>query len=516
MIEISGDAHPFFSHVSHRMGGGLFLIITEYLFRSPKRLAKKARMDTIAVSHGKIAHPAATGNSSIMGGSVSKKSKQVKQSRRAKRSRPMKQLPQRPSIPSQIHEPLVRRAQYAQQQMLKGDFAGTISTCESVLNSLPRHSELRMEVLVMLGLAHGMLQHYQQSYDVFSEAIALDPTVAEFWYNHGLACHYMARLAEAVRDFERAVELTKNETSEMAHKFAVQLQESRQELQEAMQAHETDITFEQYMEREECFTQALRLVRQEKWQEAEWLFRQLTATESNIPSYWGNLGVCLMMQFRYDEAEEALKQALAMDPDYPIARDNLKKLPEIRRSKRPIGHKLINLSQEEDVKQSLALYEKDEEGEVTASTIIERVGHAVTSTWRQLGKQPPRYDFFLNTYQDTRFPICPRCQSKTRLRKFSLVVNVHPRHTAIVDKLCRFCNACDLLIVHQDQLEAQLATEFMTINPKAIGNDYQVVGTLDRAEWNQGKQDPLSFERVIAYLHDFKEVVTFERVPVEE
>jgi len=66
MIEISGDAHPFFSHVSHRMGGGLFLIITEYLFRSPKRLAKKARMDTIAVSHGKIAHPAATGNSSIM------------------------------------------------------------------------------------------------------------------------------------------------------------------------------------------------------------------------------------------------------------------------------------------------------------------------------------------------------------------------------------------------------------------------------------------------------------------
>lgn len=428
----------------------------------------------------------------------------------------MKQLQQRASIPSQIHKPLAHSARYAQQRMLMGDFAGCVSTCEPLLNSLPSRSELRLEVLALLGLAHGMLKHYQQSYDVFSEAISIDPTMAEFWYNHGLACHYLARPAEATRDFERAVELTKNDTSEMARKFAMQLKESRQELQEAMQAHETDITFEQYLEREERFTQALRLVRQEKWQEAELLFRQLTATESRVPSYWGNLGVCLMMQFRYDEAEEALKQALVMDPDYRVACDNLKKLPEIRRSKKPIGHKLINLSQEEDIKQSLALYKKDDEGELTTCTVIEKVGHAVTSTWRQLGEQRPRYDFFLNTYQDIRFTICPRCQSKTRLRTFSLVVNVNPRHTVILDKQCRFCNSCDLLIVHQAQLEQQIAIKFMTINPEAIGNDYQVIGTLDRAEWNQGKQDPLSVERVIAYLHDFHEVVSFERVSGEK
>ena len=428
----------------------------------------------------------------------------------------MKQLPQRASIPSQVREQFVNRAQYAKEQMLIGDFASCVRTCEPLLNSLPRHSELRLEVLALLGLAHGMLKHYQQSYDVFSEAITIDPTIAEFWHNRGLACHYMARPGEAVRNFERAVELSKNETSEMSRKFAVELEVGRQELQEAMQAHETDITFEQYMEREECFTQALRLVRQEKWQEAELLFRQLTETGSRVPSYWGNLGVSLMMQLRYDEAEGALKQAIAIEPDYLIARDNLKKLPEIRRSKRPIEHKLINPSREEDVKQSLALYQKDEEGKVTSGTLIEKVGHTVTSTWRQLGKQRPLYDFFLNTYQDTRFTTCPQCKGKTRSRKFSLVVNVNPKHTVIVDKICRFCNACDLLIVHQDQLEEQLATECMTINPEVIGNDYQVIGTLDRAEWNQGKQDPLSVERVIAYLHDFNEVVSFERVPVEK
>ena len=452
----------------------------------------------------------------MVGKCMSKKSKRTKQARRAKQASPMKQFPQRASIPSQIHEPFMNRAQYARQQMHMGDFAGCIRTCESLLSSLPRRSERRLEILALLGLAHGMLKHYQQSYDVFSEAIVLDPTVAEFWHNRGLACHSMARPGEAVRNFERAVELSKHDTSEMTRKLVAELEVGRQELQEVMQIHETGITFEQYMEREERFTQALRLVRQEQWQEAERLFRQLTETGSRIPSYWGNLGVSLMMQLRYDEAEAALKQALAIEPDYLIARDNLKRLPDIRRSKGSLEHKLVNPFREEDVKQSLALYEKDEKGEVTSSTVIERVGHTVTSTWRQLGKQPPRYDFFLNTYQDTRFTVCPQCKSKMRACKFSLVIDVNPGQTVIVDKLCRFCDACDLLIVHQDQLEEQLVSQFLTINPQAIGNDYHVVGTLDRAEWNQGKQDPSSFERVIEYLHDFKEVVTFQRVPVEK
>src|SRR5258708_19638471 len=183
------------------------------------------------------------------------------------------------------------------------------------------------------------------------------------------------------------------------------------------------------------------------------------------------MGASATMQFGYDEAEEAHKQGIAIDPGYLIARDNLKKLPEIRRSKRPIEHKLINPSREEDVKQSLAVYQKDDEGEVSTCTVIEKVGHAVTSTWRQLGKQRPRYDFFLNTYQDTRFTVCPQCKSKTRARKFSLVIQVNPGHTAILDKLCRFCNACDLLIVHQDHLYNHLATKFMTTNPQAIAND---------------------------------------------
>jgi hypothetical protein len=31
----------------------------------------------------------------------------------------------------------------------------------------------------------------------------------------------------------------------------------------------------------------------------------------------------------------------------------------------------------------------------------------------RLGKQPPRYTFFLNPYTDARFSKCPKCEGKT-------------------------------------------------------------------------------------------------------
>jgi tetratricopeptide (TPR) repeat protein len=439
-----------------------------------------------------------------------------KKPKRTKLTRPLKQLQQRPSASYQIQARLVDRIQYAERQLRGGDFAGCISTCEPLLNSLPKHSEMRLDVLGLIGLAHGMSQNYHESYDIFSEAISLDPTRAEFWHNHGLACYNLGRLAETVRDFERAVELTKNDTNEMARKFASQLRESRQELRTAMRAHGANTTLEQYTEREERFAQAVRLTKQEKWSEAELILRQLTETGARVAAYWGNLGVCLMAQFRYDEAEAALKKSLAIDPDYPFARDNLKSLPTLRRSKEPIKVKTINLAKGDDVKQSLALYDKNEEGEITSSTIIEKVGRATTGIWKPTGKQSPRYDFFLNTFLDTRFTTCPQCKGKTQARKFPLVINVNPKLPIILDKTCRYCDTCDLLIVHQNQLEEQLAKNLMTIDPDVVGNNYLVIGTLDRTEWDQLKHKDLSFGQIIEHLHDFKEVVTFSRRPVKK
>ena len=132
---------------------------------------------------------------------------------------------------------------------------------------------------------------------------------------------------------------------------------------------------------------------------------------------------------------------------------------------------------------------------------------------RRLGKQPPRHRFFLNPYPDVRFTVCPRCSGKTRLRKLPLVVHVEPLELVVLNKGCRFCPACDLLIAHQDELEALLAAVFSERKPEIIGNDYLVLGTVDRSVWRQRIRTPLVVQDALDQLQEFKQVMRFELAP---
>jgi hypothetical protein len=101
----------------------------------------------------------------------------------------------------------------------------------------------------------------------------------------------------------------------------------------------------------------------------------------------------------------------------------------------------------------------------------------------------------------------------THIEIFSLVVHVSPASAAIVEKFCRFCAPCELLIVHKDELERRLAATLLESNPELVGNDYLIAGTVDSAQLNRAmRQKPASFDRVVECLHDFKAVVKFERV----
>ncbi len=133
-------------------------------------------------------------------------------------------------------------------------------------------------------------------------------------------------------------------------------------------------------------------------------------------------------------------------------------------------------------------------------------------TKTQLGKQPPLYRFFLNPYKDVRFTRCPQCENKTQQRKLPLVIHIDPMQLLSLNKTCRYCPHCDLLIAHQDDVEHFLVSFFTEENPEVIGNDYLIVGTIDRAVWKRGTQQPLTLQEMIEALHDFKESVLFEVV----
>ena len=131
----------------------------------------------------------------------------------------------------------------------------------------------------------------------------------------------------------------------------------------------------------------------------------------------------------------------------------------------------------------------------------------------RLGKQPPRYAFFLNPYQDARFTTkCPDCEGKTKQKKLPLVVHVENGRLVSINITCRFCPSCDLLIAHKDEIENILAQLFQQLDPNVIGNDYLVLGTVDRSDWKRGLSGNLMPKDLLDVLHDFKKVVQIERI----
>jgi hypothetical protein len=124
----------------------------------------------------------------------------------------------------------------------------------------------------------------------------------------------------------------------------------------------------------------------------------------------------------------------------------------------------------------------------------------------RLGKLPPMYYFILNPHRETRVSTCPNCEKKMRQRKVPLFIHVDPMIPVILGYTCRYCPGCDLLVAHQDEVENLLANVLDNIAPDAVGNDYIVLGTVERDFWRQGMKTPHHAAELPDHLHDFIEV----------
>jgi hypothetical protein len=131
----------------------------------------------------------------------------------------------------------------------------------------------------------------------------------------------------------------------------------------------------------------------------------------------------------------------------------------------------------------------------------------------QLGKLSPLYRFVLNPFADVRFSTCPECSQRTLLRKVPLAVHVDPHHPVLLNKHCRYCPDCDLMIAHKDEIEHLLAITFEQRNPGVIGNDYLILGTVDKSAWRKQQKVPIPMGELAEYLHDFKEYLTLFYTP---
>lgn len=126
------------------------------------------------------------------------------------------------------------------------------------------------------------------------------------------------------------------------------------------------------------------------------------------------------------------------------------------------------------------------------------------------GLEKKRHYFFLNPYKDAAFTKCPKCQGKTKIRKFPLVIHIEPGQLIFLNKSCRYCPACDLIIAGKSDIESLMSACFEKRNPEIIGNDYLVIGVANRSDWCEGKKGTMSQAESIERVHVFKDVLLFE------
>jgi hypothetical protein len=124
---------------------------------------------------------------------------------------------------------------------------------------------------------------------------------------------------------------------------------------------------------------------------------------------------------------------------------------------------------------------------------------------KHIGKLKPRYSLLLNPYSDVRLSKCPRCNRLTHPRKFALFIHVKDWGPLVLGKTCRYCTPCELIIVHRDELEAELARSPAQVPPDASGRGYFIAGTVERKEWQKGLTgDGPGLGEMLEHMSDFK------------
>jgi hypothetical protein len=123
----------------------------------------------------------------------------------------------------------------------------------------------------------------------------------------------------------------------------------------------------------------------------------------------------------------------------------------------------------------------------------------------RFGKLPPRYSFILNPYPDMRVSRCPFGDHKTGQRKLPLLIHIEPMHLIALNYTCRHCSVCDLLIAHKHEIEHLLTGLFSQYDPHVVGNEYLIMGTVEKGAWREGLQQPKAVVDILPHASDFAE-----------
>lgn len=128
------------------------------------------------------------------------------------------------------------------------------------------------------------------------------------------------------------------------------------------------------------------------------------------------------------------------------------------------------------------------------------------------------YYFYLNPHDQYKWTKCPKCECKTKLRKYCLMIHYEDKsanfHQMIsLNKSCKFCPYCELIISQKSEIEAHLNQLITSLGFLFTPNNYFVFGTMNRKTWKKNQKEPLSPTIALENVLRFKDILDFEIRP---
>lgn len=211
----------------------------------------------------------------------------------------------------------------------RGDYAGAERAFRRVLAVTEGDG-----ALFGLGLVCAMTNRIEESFQLFNRTVELYDTDESYWYNLGIAAVHTGRINRAVQAFERCSELGRK-GRELKREVEEQIRLLRQVITDLQKEWGKQFARDEIIRHEDLFARGVAAMEHGEYTRAVELFREAVTVNDRHCQSWTNLGASLVQLGELEEGEQALRQALMVDPDYEFAVANLKELTELRVSGTP-------------------------------------------------------------------------------------------------------------------------------------------------------------------------------------
>lgn len=197
----------------------------------------------------------------------------------------------------------------------QGRFEQAIAVFADILKVQPQN----FDAVHLLGVVADQIKNHQLAADLIAQAIAINPKVAEPYFNRGNALASLNRLDEAIASYDKAIDINRRYVDAHCNR-GIALQRLGR-LEAAIASYDKAIRFKTgHVQAQQ--NRAIALQELGRYEEALAGYRRVSAFMPDNAAAHYNSGVALHHLERYDEALVSYDRALALDANYAEAYAN--------------------------------------------------------------------------------------------------------------------------------------------------------------------------------------------------